>query len=388
MNKFIRAMSYVCTALLASAATFAVLAFHTAPGAAPTKLDQLAGIIDQRFIGEADATLMNDAAADAMVASLGDRWSYYVPAAEYQSFLDQMNNAYVGIGVTVSLTEDQKHVHVVQVTPGGPAEEAGLLAGDILLGTDGTKFETTELDEIRGHIQGPEGTSVNILISREGMEQEIPVQRRQIRVVVASGEMITEKTGLIKIANFDDRCASETLAAIEDLRKQGAENLIFDVRFNPGGYKHELVKILDFLLPEGPLFRSEDYAGREDVDYSDEKFLDMPMAVLVNGESYSAAEFFAAALQEYDAAEIVGQQTFGKGYFQQTYELMDGSAVGLSVGKYFTPNGVGLANVGITPDKVVEADEELMAQIYMGALTPEEDPQIQAAVEILEKNAA
>ena len=388
MNKFMKAMSYLCTALIASAATAFVLVLHMQgplSAAGLSKLDQLGAIIDERFIGEADMTLMNDAAATAMVDSLGDRWSYYIPAADYQSFMEQMNNAYVGIGVTVAVTEDQSAVHVVNVTPGGPAEEAGLQAGDILMGTDGSRFETTDLNEIRSKIQGTPGTTVNMMIGRDGKTLQIEVERRQIQVTVASGEMITDKTGLIKITNFDERCFEETRAAIEQLLEQGADNLVFDVRFNPGGYKHELVKILDYLLEEGPLFRSMDYQGREEVDYcTDELHLDIPMAVLVNSESYSAAEFFAAALQEYDAAEIVGQQTFGKGYFQQTYQLIDGSAVGLSVGKYFTPQGVSLANVGITPDKVVDVDEETMAQIYMGALTPEEDPQIRAAVEILE----
>ena len=391
MNKAVKAMSYVCTALIASAATaFTLILLMT--GSQPavrtqtSKLNELGNLIDERFIGEVDETLMNDAAAAAMVASLGDRWSYYIPAADYQSYLEQMENAYVGIGVTVSLTEDQTAIRVVQVTPGGPAEEAGILAGDILLGTDGAAFASAELEEARSKIQGTPGTVVTIMVDRNGEKLDIPVERRQIQVVVAAGQMITDKTGLIKISNFDDRCSAETLAAIEELQKQGAENLIFDVRFNPGGYKHELVKILDYLLEEGPLFRSMDYLGREEVDYcKDDHHLDIPMAVLVNEESYSAAEFFAAALQEYGAAEIVGQQTFGKGYFQQTYQLSDGSAVGLSVGKYFTPQGVSLADVGISPDKVVDLDEEMMAQIYMGALTPEEDPQIQAAVEILEK---
>lgn len=387
MKKFMKAMSYVLTALVGASVMVFVLTIHPPRAGGFSKLDQLSAIIEQRFIGEKDMTVANDAAAAAMVSALGDRWSYYIPAADYQNYLDQMQNAYVGIGVTVSLTEDQSAVQIVQITPGGPAEAAGLQAGDILRGTDGQKFESTDLEEIRSKIQGPEGSTVKIMIDRAGKSMEIPVERRQIQVVVASGQMISDKTGLIKIANFDERCAAETLAAIEDLIGQGAENLIFDVRFNPGGYKHELVKILDYLLPEGPLFRSEDYTGAESVDYSDEKFLDMPMAVLVNGESYSAAEFFAAALQEYDAAQIVGQQTCGKGYFQQTYELVDGSAVGLSVGKYFTPNGVGLANVGITPDLVVEADEETMVQIYTGALKPQEDPQIRAALELLESDA-
>ena len=142
-------------------------------------------------------------------------------------------------------------------------------------------------------------------------------------------------------------------------------------------------KVLDYLLPEGPLFRSEDFRGNEKVDYSDEKHLDIPMAVVVNLNSYSAAEFFAAALDEYDAAVVVGEKTFGKGYFQNTFPLRDGSAVNLSVGKYTTPNGNSLAGVGLTPEVEIAVDDATAAQISAGTLKPEEDPQILAAVNAL-----
>lgn len=196
--------------------------------------------------------------------------------------------------------------------------------------------------------------------------------------------MLSDGIGLVSIFNFDDRCAQETVAVIEELLSSGARSLIFDVRNNPGGYKHELVELLDYLLPKGVLFRSEDYTGATANDYSDEKCLKVPMVVLVNGESYSAAEFFAAALREYNVALTVGEQTCGKGYFQQTYNLIDGSAVSLSVGKYYTPKGASMAEVGITPDVVVEVDEETFNAIYSGTLPPEEDPQIQEAMMLLE----
>jgi carboxyl-terminal processing protease len=209
------------------------------------------------------------------------------------------------------------------------------------------------------------------------------VIRAYFEVPVAAFQMLEGSIGYIAIENFDTRCAEETIAAIDDLVAQGAVALIFDVRNNPGGYKTELCKVLDYLLPEGPLFRSEYYDGSTYVDESGPEFLDIPMAVLVNSESYSAAEFFGAALREYEAAVVVGQQTCGKGYFQQTYPLSDGSAVGLSVGKYCTPKGVNLAGVGITPDVVVEVDEALFVQIYYGNVEPMDDPQILAAIEAL-----
>ena len=170
---------------------------------------------------------------------------------------------------------------------------------------------------------------------------------------------------------------------MEELTEQGATALIFDVRNNPGGYTSELVKLLDHLLPAGDLFRQVNYAGKESVDKSDAACLEMPMAVLINGNSYSAAEFFAAALQEYEWATVVGEKTTGKGYFQTTFKLPDGSAVGLSIGKYFTPKGVSLANTGVTPDVPVEVDDRTESEIYYGTLDPMEDPQILAAIAVL-----
>jgi carboxyl-terminal processing protease len=206
---------------------------------------------------------------------------------------------------------------------------------------------------------------------------------RQLQTTVAEGMLLEDKIGLVIIYNFDDRCAQESIAAIEDLLYQGANKLIFDVRFNGGGYAHEMVALLDYLLPEGDLFRTVNYAGKEAVDTSDEEYLDMPMAVIVNAESYSAAELFAAALREYDAAVVVGQKTSGKGYYQNTFPLDDGSAVGLSTGKYFTPLGVSLEGVGITPDVEIAVDEDTEMAILYGTLEPAADPQIQAAVAAL-----
>lgn len=382
MKKVWKILSYVLVAALASAVTFGVASFTGSDGT-EYKLEQLADLIEERFIGEADRTEMEDAAAAAMVGSLDDQWSYYIAAEDYAAHAEQMNNAYVGIGITIQVMEDESGIQVIKVNEGGPAEEAGILVEDVIVAVDGQRIAGMSTTDVRNLVRGEEGTPVVITVLRGGEEIELSVTRKQVQTPVAVGQLLDDSIGLVTITNFDSRCADETIAAIEALLEQGAEALIFDVRYNPGGYKHELVKVLDYLLPEGPLFRSEDYKGEVSVDESDADCLEIPMAVLVNGDSYSAAEFFAAALSEYGVAVVVGEQTCGKGYFQQTYQLIDGSAVGLSVGKYSTPNGVNLAGVGITPDVVVEVDEDTAAKIYAGTLDPVEDPQIQAAVEAL-----
>ena len=386
MKKFQKFMSYVVVAVLASILTMAVN--HEPAAATPqSKLDQLEQLILDKFIGEADKTAMEDAAAYAMVDALGDRWSYYIPAAEYSSYLEQMNNSYVGIGVTIQVMEDDSGFLVTKVNEGGPADQAGMLPGDLFVAVDGTDVRGWDVNDCSALVKGEENTTVDITVIRAGEEITLTVPRMLVETPVATARMLEGNIGLITIANFDLRCADETIAAMDSLLEQGAEMLIYDVRFNPGGYVHELCNVLDHILPQGDLFRSVNYAGHESLETSDEKCIEgIPMAVLINGESYSAAEFFAAALREYEYAIIVGEPTTGKGYFQQTTVLNDGSAVGLSMGKYFTPKGVSLAEVGgLTPDVVVTVDEDTAVGIYAGTLDPMEDPQILAAIEAMKK---
>lgn len=381
-KKLLRILSYPIVILLTMAVTLGAVVMVIGDRK-ENKLETLSDLIQDMFIGEFDSVRMEDAAANAMIEALGDRWSYYIPAKEYAQYTDQKKNSYVGIGVTIEVREDGKGLNVTQVTEGGSAQEAGMLVKDIIVAVDGQPIAGMELNAISDMIRGEVDTTVQITVLRGKNEQILTVTRKRIKTPVATAQLLGKDVGLITIENFNDNCSSETLAAIDSLREQGATKLIFDVRNNPGGYAHELVNVLDYLLPEGPLFRTVDYAGREQVEESGPEFLDMPMAVLVNGESYSAAEFFAAALSEYEAAVVVGEQTCGKGYFQSTFELPDGSAVGLSIGKYFTPNGVSLAETGITPDVLVPVDDETFNAIYAGTLEPEKDPQIQAAIKAL-----
>lgn len=373
-------LSYILVAALATTLTLFLVSRESK---GTSKLEQLEALIEERYIGEVDTVALEDAAADGMIDALEDRWSYYIPASEYETHKEQMANAYVGVGITIVLREDNTGFDVMVVNEGGPAEEAGMQAGDVIVAIEGQSAEGMTTTDARNLVRGEEGTEVQITVKRDGEELTLSVTRRQVQTPVATGEMLDGNIGLVTIENFDSRCADETITAIEELLEAGAEKLIFDVRNNPGGYASELVEILDYLLPEGDLFRTVNYAGRENVDKSDANCLEIPMAVLVNADSYSAAEFFAAALSEYDAAIVVGEQTSGKGYFQNTYELSDGSAVGLSIGKYFTPKGVSLEGVGITPDVEVSVDDEIGTQIYYGTLEPAEDPQIQAALEAL-----
>jgi carboxyl-terminal processing protease len=366
-------LCYLLVAVLASAGTW--LAADKLPN---SKLERLSAIIERRFIGTADKTVIQDAAAEAMIEALGDRWSYYVSAEEYAAHRERQNNSYVGIGVTVQQRADGKGIDVVSVNPDGPAAEAGMLAGDIITHADGAFLGELTLSEGKALIVGEKNTQVLLTILRGDQSLELTITRKVIHSKVAEGRMLQDNIGYVIINNFHESAGEETVAEVEKLLEQGAEKLIFDVRSNPGGYVHEMVYVLDYLLPEGPLFRSVNYRGVESVDTSDAECLDLPMAVLINGNTYSAAEFFAAALSEYDWAVTVGEPTCGKGYYQNTIQLGDGSAVQLSIGAYTTPNGVNLTEVGgLKPDVPVDPAQATVS------LT--EDPQILAAIHALEE---
>ena len=384
VKKLGKVLSYVVVALAAGALTLGAYVLWLQPEEEYSKLAELEDLIGEKFIGQVDETAMEDAAAEAMVDALGDRWSGYMSSEDYAAYRERMANSYVGIGITITVREDEVGFDILKVEETGPAAEAGILAGDILIAAEGQNVAELGTSGAKALIQGEEGTQVNVTVLRDGEELNFTVTRKTIDTAVATARMLEDNIGLVTIANFNSRCADESIAAIEQLLEQGAEALIFDLRFNPGGYASELVDLLDYLLPEGELFRTVDYKGNEDVDMSDADCLEIPMAVMVNGDSYSAAEFFAAALSEYEAAVVVGQPTCGKGYFQQTYVLEDGSAATISIGKYYTPNGISLAEAGgLTPDVTVEVDDDTYWKIYAGTLAPEEDPQLQAAVDAL-----
>lgn len=353
---------------------------------AEAKTAEIGAYLDRFFIDDYDEDTLADAAASAMVEATGDRWSYYLTAEEKSSYDEQMRNAYVGIGVTITVQEELGGMRIEAVTADGPAEEAGLLTGDIITEVEGEKTLDLGMTGTRTKVRGEEGTFVTLTILRGEESFPVSVERRSIQTPVATYEMLDGQIGYIKIANFDTRCAEETNAAMDELIAQDAQALIFDVRNNGGGYKNELVKVLDKILPEGILFQSEDYQGSKQIDRSDADCIDLPMAVLVNQDSYSAAEFFAAAIQEYDWGTVVGTKTVGKGNFQTAFTLSDGSMLNLSIGKYYTPQGRSLTDTGVIPDIEITLSDEDDAKLYYGQLEKADDAQLQAAIrEITQK---
>ncbi len=372
MKKHFTIKSIVITSALSVLVTLGAVALALWMIIGAPELAVIGGMkyIEKQFVGEYDKDTLADAALDAMVDSLGDRWSYYADAHEYAAMKDRRNNSFVGVGVTV--TYEQDGLHIQSLMEDGPAQQAGLLPGEIIVAVDGTVLMGDDVREKSKLISGEEGTEV-VLSVRDvhGNTREVTVVRAKLKEVSVNFEMIDGDVGYVSVKNFYDGTAENAKQAVEELMAQGARAIVFDMRDNPGGYLNELIDLLDYLLPEGVIFQSGTQEGPQEETRSDSSCVDLPMAVLVNENSYSAAEFFAAQLRESVNAVIVGETTFGKGHSQQVFELPGGRAINLSTKTYYTGSGMSLIGVGVVPDKVV-------------SLTGEEDAQLQALLDLLQ----
>ena len=344
-------------------------------------------VIRTQFIGEYDLDDVTDAALVGAIDSLDDNWSYYMNAEAYEDYLDLSSNRYQGIGVTIQKDEQTGGFLIVSVNKDGPAHTAGITAGDIIVAVDGTDVTGEDGDTtfLRGLIQADYGkTALVTVLHEDGTEESYSVSCEEIYTSPVSYEMLDGNVGYIIITNFRQGSGADAIEAIEALVDSGAKSLVFDVRSNPGGQVTELIELLDYLLPEGDIFIRADKQGHETVEKSDDNCLSMPVAVIVNGDSYSAAEYFAAALREYDWAVIVGDPTTGKARSQVNILLTDGSAVHLSKYTYLTPERQDLYEAGgLVPDVEITLAEEEQTLFNTGWLEPEDDPQVIAAVAAL-----
>lgn len=326
----------------------------------------------------ADLDKAMDAGLNSFVNGLGDRWSYYLDQERYQQTTARRANNYVGVGITVDYTREEGLL-VREVAEGGPADKAGVLAGDIITAADGHSLAGDAREEGTDRIRGEAGTQVVLtLLGEDGSTRDVICVRATLRNSSASGRMLEGNIGYVKLDNFYSGSADSFQKEVDALVEQGAESLIVDVRSDPGGYVAELEKILDYLLPEGPVFTQKARWWVESVYQSDADCVGLPMAAIVNADTYSAAELLAAQLRESADAPIVGELTSGKGYSQVTFPLMNGGGVGLSTATYCTGSGHSLIGEGIVPDVELSLNEGAV----MGG---EDDNQLQAAIELLTK---
>lgn len=349
-----------------------------------SRIAEVRSYIDKYYVGEYDDKELTDGALYGMVAMLGDRWSHYLTPEQFSSVMTSLNSKVVGIGINAVFDDENDAVMVLEVFEDSPAEYAKLAPFDRIVSVDGKKVADIGYDAAVKSITGAVDTPVSLVITREGAPAPISmtITRREIDVTNVSSKILDGNIGYINIKSFDSNVDKDFIQALERLKKAEVVGIVFDVRNNPGGIMQVLINTLDPLLPEGTIIREEDKNGKVKNYDSDKNELDLPMAVLTNEYSISAAEFFAEALREAGKATVVGEPTTGKGYAQSNIPLKDGSGLVLSVCKYFTGKGVSLAETGgIKPDRLVEFTDEENAKFYL--LTEKEDRQLQAALGVI-----
>ena len=346
------------------------------------KLGLLESYIREYYLEDIDEEDLKDYLYYGLVAGLGDPYAAYYNEEETQSMLDSSSGSYCGIGAMFSQNMITGVVTVSRVYEGFPSYEAGILPEDILIKVEGEDITGQDLTHIVTQIKGEEGTEVTVTMLRGEEEIDFTMERRVIEVPTVEHEMLANGVGYIMVSEFDGVTDEQFHEALVDLQAQGMESLVIDLRNNGGGSVESVSNIADELLPEGPIVFTE-YKGEERTERSsDASCVEIPMAVLMNGNSASASEILAGALQDYEAAKIVGTQSYGKGIVQSVIDLQDGTALKLTTAKYYTPDGNNIHEIGITPDVEIDLPEELKT---MGEIPFEEDVQLQKAIEVLQQ---
>ncbi len=363
-------------------------------GGLATKINAINTYLDEEYLyDDYSQQKLNEEAIKAYVEALDEPYSHYYTKDEFESYLSGVEDSYVGIGVVISADEESDKIIVVAPTKDSPAYNAGILPGDYIIAVDGTSYSGNEMDECVSAIKsGKAGTSVTVTMERDGVEKDYVIKRAQISSNSVESEMIDDEIGYLRITSFNtnepgsaENTFTEFQANIESLQNQGMKKLVIDVRDNPGGVLDVVCDISDYLLPEGIITYTETKYGKRTEYKSDRNELNIPMVVLINGNSASASEILTGALKDYDRAVVVGETSFGKGIVQSVLPFLDGSGISLTTAKYYTPGGVCIHGVGIEPDYVVETPEEYK-NYYASQIPAQEDVQLQKALEILEKN--
>lgn len=343
--------------------------------------------IESKYVGEYDMDVILQGAMTGMVENLGDVWSHYWTPEAFAAYNKARQNNEVSIGIDVTPDAENQGMQIVKINEGSSAGKAGLMIGDVITEVDGQPVADMTIETFAGMLYGEEYTAVTMTVWRESddTKRTFQVLRETIAREVVSSKILGT-VGYVRIENFDSRVDDDCIAAVNELIESNVKGLVFDVRNNPGGSLDVMHKILDYLLDDqgpagGTLITLRNKNDKEKVYYSDAACVRLPMAVLINGNSYSAAEFFAACLQEYEWAALVGEKTGGKGYAQEIFRLDDGSGLLLSTKEYYTPSGKSLAGVGVQPDiELVLTPEE---EKQVGSLEPEQDKQLQKALQHL-----
>lgn len=324
------------------------------------KMQVIEQVIDQYFYQEdTDKEAMVDGIYKGMVSSLGDPYSEYYTVEELNELLEGIEGIYYGIGCYVSMDTSMGLAKISGIISGAPAEEVDIRPNDYIYAVDGVETYGMTLDEVVSLIKGPEGTKVLVTLIRDGEYIDVEVERRQVESPTIQTEMYDNGIALIQITEFDEVTIDQFANALKDAREQDMKGLIIDLRANPGGSLNAVVEIAKQILPKGLIVYTEDRSGyRKEYTCDGKKELEVPLVVLIDGNSASASEILAGAIKDYGIGTLVGTTTYGKGIVQQAISLGDGSAVKLTISAYYSPKGNNIHGVGIEPDIVWEFDGE------------------------------
>ena len=349
------------------------------------KVEKIKGVLDKYYMGDIDYDKAVEGMYSGMVDSLGDPYTVYMSAEDYAEFKLMTTGNYSGVGSTVTTNADG-NAEFVKPFKNGPAYNAGILPGDVICEIDGENYLGVDLDVVVSKIRGDAGTEVKIKVYRSSVSDYIDftVVRGDVEEPTIEYEMLEDNIGYIICTAFDQVTEKQFLDAVDDLTVKGMKALIVDLRNNGGGMLTTVTSMLDRILPKGSLliYMEDKYGQREEFSAKSSKTVDVPIAVLMNGNSASASEVFAGCLQDYGVATLIGTKSFGKGIVQSMIPLGDGSAIKVTTSKYFSPKGRNIHGVGFEPDIKVELDKELKT---MAEIPKEKDNQLQTAVNFLKE---
>lgn len=358
------------------------------------KLELIGELVDQCYLNGVSAEDVQEGMFRGLLAGLGDPYAGYYTEEEYKDLMESSNGVYCGIGAIVQQNMQTMLITIVKPFVDGPAYKAGMLPGDIIYMVDGVDVTGMDVNSVVAMMKGEAGTIVEVTVMRDGEEVTLTITRDFVEVETITHEMLENKVGLITISEFDEVTIQQFKDAIDGLTADGMKGLVIDLRDNPGGLLNAVVDMLEYILPNGMIVYTEDkYGTREEYKGNDTHELDIPVVVLINENSASASEIFAAAMQDYDAATIVGTTSFGKGIVQSIYPVNwvasqlrmkgfenDGAAVKLTIAYYYTPNGRCIHGTGVTPDVEVALAEELRQQVV---IEQKDDNQLAVAIDVL-----
>lgn len=347
-------------------------------------LKNIKSILKKYYLNDIDEDKAIDGAIEGYVSSLGDQYTEYIPKDEMEDYTQNLMGNYVGIGIYMSQNTKDNTIVVLTPIKYSPAEEAGILPGDIIKKINDVEYTGENMTAAANNIKGAEGTKVKLEIQRGQEIKTFEITRKKITTNPVIAEKLDNNIGYLEVTSFDENTAENFKSKYEELKTQGIDSLIIDLRNNGGGLVEEALKIADYIVPKGKeLLVTVDKDGKEKVEKSKEDVLiDMPIVVLVNKNSASSSEILAGALKDLNEATIVGTTTYGKGVIQQFLTLRDGSGLKVTVEEYYTPNRTKINGVGIEPNEKIELPETITNPL---TVERKDDTQLQKAIELLKK---